>query len=83
MYSDYRWDGKELLEIEEPVIVAANTPVTAPEPDHPEEPPILRMGRMIADGVDKLNNLNTRIANVGLFVAIVLVCILIELWHRL
>jgi hypothetical protein len=72
MYSDYRWDGKELLEIEEAVMVAANTPVTAEEPEH-EEPPILRIARTIANGVDKLNHLNTRIANMGLFVAIVLV----------
>ena len=81
MYSDYRWDGKELLEIEEAVMVAANTPVTAKEPEH-EKPPILRIARTIANGVDKLNHLNTRIANMGLFVAIVLVCILIELWHH-
>lgn len=82
MYSDRRWDGKELLEIEEAVIVAANAPVHAPELERqPEESPML-IARTIADSVDQLSTLNTRIVNVSLFVAVIVVCILIELWRH-
>jgi hypothetical protein len=37
MYSDRKWDGKELLEIEEAVFIAANAPVITPE-NTPEKP---------------------------------------------
>jgi hypothetical protein len=82
MYSDRRWDGKELLEIEEAVIVAANAPVHAPalEPQSEESPMLI--ARAIADSVEKLTTLNTRIVNVSLFVAVIVVCILIELWRH-
>jgi hypothetical protein len=78
MYSNRRWDGKEVLEIEETVIVVANAPVVTRELDI-EEPPIVMIARTIASGVDKLT---TRVVEVGIFVAVALVCILIELWHH-
>jgi hypothetical protein len=82
MHGDRRWDGKELLEIQEPVIVAASAPMPAPEPrSQPEESPILLV-RTLANGVDKLTTLNTRIVNVSLFIAVIVVFILIELWRH-
>jgi hypothetical protein len=47
MYSDLKWDGKELLEIEEAVMVVASVPVITPNKLDAEEPPILVIARAI------------------------------------
>jgi hypothetical protein len=77
MYSNRKWDGKELLEIEEAVIVAANAPLVTPEkPPELDESPLLRT---IANSVDKLN---TNIGRLGIYILIALGLILIELWRQ-
>ena len=79
MYSDLKWDGEELLEIAEAVMVVANVPVITPPKPDVEEPPILVIARAIQNSVDKLN---TRVGNLAILLTIAFVCILIELWRH-
>ncbi len=81
MHSDRKWDGKELLEIEEAVIVATNAPVITPEKPPEQKPPELDESLILKTIVSSIEKTNTNIFKFGIYILIFLALILIELWR--